>query len=86
MIHELKTHSDPFYAVLIGTKRFEFRHDDRTPRFEVGDGLRLREWTGVAEWAGDPYTGRELLVRVTYLLRGPAFGIPAGYVCMSIEP
>jgi hypothetical protein len=29
MIHELKTHPEPFYAVLIGTKRFEFRRDDR---------------------------------------------------------
>ena len=87
MIHELKTHPDPFYAVLIGTKRFEFRRDDRP--FQVGDVLILREWSpGEHAWGHDlPYTGRFVRARVTYLIRGPSeFGIPAGYVCMSIEP
>lgn len=87
MIHELKTHPEPFDAVQAGTKRFEFRRDDRP--FQVGDVLILREWSpGEHAWGHDlPYTGRFVRARVTYLIRGPSeFGIPAGYVCMSIEP
>jgi ASC-1-like (ASCH) protein len=83
MIHELKTHPEPFQAVLDGTKRFEFRVDDRMPRFKEGDTLRLREWAPMREHR---WTGRQVQVRVTYLLRGPEYGIPFGYVCMSIEP
>lgn len=40
--HILKTHPDPFAAVLSGEKRHEIRVDDRG--FAVGDVLELREW------------------------------------------
>lgn len=84
MTHELKTFPHPFAAVVKGTKMFEFRCDDRTPGFRVGDRLVLREFH---KDDGPPgaYTGRSLTVVVTYLLRGPDFGIPEGFVCMSIE-
>jgi hypothetical protein len=79
-IHELKTHPEPFQGVVDGVKHFEFRLDDRVPRYELGDRLLLREY--------DPhrmdYTGRSHLVVVTYVLRGPAFGIPEGFVCLSV--
>lgn len=76
-VHDLKCHPDPFQAMALGHKTFEFRKDDRG--FREGDLLRLREMFG-------DYTNREILMRVTYLLRGPAFGVPEGFVVMSVSP
>jgi ParB family chromosome partitioning protein len=78
MIHELKCWIDPFWEVRRGRKTFEFRRDDR--RFEEGDRLVLREW---GEGCG--YTGEAIEVEVTYILRGPSFGIPVGFAVMSIK-
>jgi hypothetical protein len=78
-VHELKTWPVPFRAIKGGAKRFEYRKDDRG--FAAGDLLRLREWTP----GYNRYTGDEVLARVTYLLR-KGFGLPDGYVVMSIEP
>ena len=76
--HELKTWPEPFAAVWNGEKRYEVRADDRG--FAVGDNLRLREWLPCSE----DYTGREMACRVSYLSRGPDWGLPAGLVVMSI--
>lgn len=76
--HELKTWPGVFSAIKRGDKRFEYRYNDRG--FHVGDRLRLREYNP----ATGEYTGRELRVRVTYIARCPDFGIPDGYVVMSI--
>lgn len=80
--HDLKTWPIPFDAVVSGAKRYEYRRDDRVPRFEVGDVLLLRRW--------DPrtrdYTGRWMRRVVTYITRGPDFGVPRGYCIMSIAP
>lgn len=79
--HELKTWPQQFLALRAGVKRFELRQDDRG--FEVGDLLHLREYDPVMQ----SYTGHELRARVTYLLRGPAFGgLAEGYVVMSVDP
>jgi hypothetical protein len=75
--HDLKCHPEPFNALVVGDKTFEFRKDDRG--FELHDLLRVREWHG-------EYTGRCMLLNVTYLLRGPAFGIPEGFIVMSVSP
>lgn len=61
-IHELKCWPQFFDAIAEGRKRHDLRRShDRD--FEVGDRLRLREF--------DPreqeYTGREQVVRVTYV-------------------
>ena len=85
--HILKTWPEPFEAIIEGKKTFEFRKDDR--EFEVGDTLVLKEWELDAS-INEPldyfyFTGREHRCFVTYLLRGPAFGIPVGYVIMSID-
>jgi ParB family transcriptional regulator, chromosome partitioning protein len=77
-VHELKTAPSSFRPVVEGYKTFEFRRDDRG--FDVGDILRLREWTPAGS-----YTGRSIDVEVTYILCGPAFGVPRGYVVMAIE-
>jgi hypothetical protein len=65
MIHELKTHGSFFQAILKGNKTFEVRKFDR--EFEVGDGLLLQDYDPGA-MRGWRYTGRELLVKVTYLM------------------
>lgn len=77
-VHSLKTHPDPFRAVRERLKYFEFRRDDRG--FEVMDGLMLKEW--------DPFTGaftgQEEFRMITYIARGPAYGIPEGFCVLSI--
>lgn len=94
--HVLKTHPKPFSAQLRGIKNFEFRKDDRG--FTDGDLLILEEWTPEPFNKPDPdapfsdgidvpvgYTGRCCVRRVSYLVRGPDFGIPDGFVVMSTE-
>ncbi len=76
--HVLKTWPEPFQAVFVGRKQFEFRRDDRG--FQVGDRLELHEWDPKTE----EFTGREWTVKVTYIVQGPKFGIPEGYCIMSV--
>jgi len=78
MRHELKCWPDEFQATCRGQKTAEFRRDDRG--FAVGDGLLLCEWDPTSE----RYTGGQLYVTVMHIERGPDFGIPEGYVMMSI--
>jgi hypothetical protein len=80
--HRLKTWPGPFQAVLDGRKRFEVRRDDRG--FSVGDELLLCEWEpdGIATGY---YSGKRVMVRVTYLLEGERWGIERGFVVMGIE-
>jgi hypothetical protein len=79
-IHDLKCWPEPFQGVVDARKLFEFRRDDRG--FKVADLLLLREW----EPARGDYTERMLMVRVTWIERGPAWDIPEGHVVMSILP
>lgn len=79
-VHELKTWCEFFEAVVDGRKTFEVRRNDRD--FLVGDVLLLREWAHTDE----TYTGRSARRVVTYVLRGPAFGIEAGYAVLGIGP
>jgi hypothetical protein len=85
--HVLKCWPAGFEAITDGRKTHEFRKDDRG--YRVGDLLILREWDpaqprlGVAD---EPhYTGRQAICHVTYISRGPEFGIPEGYVVMSVS-
>ena len=79
MRHNLKTWPSEFVAVEKGVKRAEFRKDDRG--FAVDDTLLLCEWDPLT----NSFTGNQLLVFVKHLVRGPSFGIPDGYVMMSID-
>lgn len=74
-VHELKIEKKYFDEQQIGRKNFEIRKDDRSPRFEIGDKLVLREYV-----KGE-YTGRVLTRRITYILRGEY--CPKGYCIMS---
>lgn len=88
MDHELKTDALVFDAVKRGEKTFEIRKDDRD--FVVGDVLILRKTvhSGEEMKQGAPlyYEGEPLRQRVSYILRGPCYGLAAGWVIMSIEP
>jgi hypothetical protein len=75
--HSLKTWPKYFRAIIDGSKKFELRKNDRD--FHVGDTLKLEEWDAVAE----EYTGRTVLMRVTYLIQGE-FGLPEDMCIMSI--
>ena len=78
--HELRCHPGPFESLWDETKTFEWRKDDRG--FEVGDRLHILEWDDEKK----KYLCRGMWFRVTSISRGPAFGIPEGYVIMSIIP
>jgi hypothetical protein len=77
--HSLKTHPGEFQDTKAGLKLAEFRLDDRD--YQVGDVLILEEW--------DPetrkYTNDVLWALVRHVQRGGKFGIPDGYVMMSID-
>jgi Domain of unknown function (DUF3850) len=77
-VHHLKTHPEPFGAILDGDKNFEFRKNDRD--FAEADLLVLQEY----DPAEKTYTGRTISARVGYILRAPYFGVPKGYVCFSL--
>lgn len=78
-VHHVKIWPEYFAGVVSGTKRFELRKDDRG--YAVEDLLHQQEW----DPATQTYTGSDAWFRVTYICRGPAFGLEAGHVCMSIE-
>lgn len=74
MIHELKCGPAPFQAVLDGVKHHEIRSEADGRRFAARDVLHLREWRDPAHHAD-----------VTYVSRGPDWGLPAGVAVMSIR-
>ena len=77
--HRLKAWPASFSAIYEGDKRAEFRKDDRG--FDVDDQLILEEY----DPATGNYSGRRMMRLVTHILRGPDFGVPEGYVVMSIR-
>lgn len=79
VLHHLKIHPEMFEAVASGVKGFEYRVNDRN--YKVGDILNLNEWHPVEEF----YTKRSIKVEVTFILEGDQYGVPAGYVIMSVK-
>jgi hypothetical protein len=75
-IHELKTWPKYFHAGKTGEKPFEVRKNDRD--YQVGDLLKLQEWSHPVG-----YTGDEVTVQVTYILNDPAF-VKDDHVVMGI--
>lgn len=63
---------------LTGNKTFEIRKDDRN--YEVGDYIMMKEIDPDSE----KFTGRFMIVWVSYLLRGSDFlGVEDGYVALA---
>lgn len=81
IVHDLKCWRDPFSAVWDWCKLFEFRRNDRD--YTVNDTLWLREWHEHHHY----YTGREIRVRITYILdRGFGVDVPSGHCILSLDP
>lgn len=87
-IHELKTWPEFFAPLFAGEKTFEVRKNDRD--FQPGDQLRLREWQptdfheGMAPVEGK-YTGAEVEVTITYVMRGGRFGIDPEFAVLGFH-
>ena len=84
-IHELKTDSELFQAVVEGRKTFEIRFNDRD--FKVGDELVLLETIHTLEEQmthNKPllFSGNELRKTVSYVLSG--YGLQDGWVILGI--
>jgi hypothetical protein len=82
MIHELKTWIDYFSLVADGKKTFELRKNDRG--FLAGHELLLREYDKDKEL----YTGRKLLRRITFVLKGDEaeqLGLKKGFCILGLE-
>lgn len=79
--HILKTWPEPFNAVRKRIKSYEVRVNDRD--FHVGDALVLREWCPERK----AYIGvlGDVVRTVTYITKGPDFGLPENLVVMSID-
>lgn len=77
MIHSLRTEKRFFEDVKIRKKNFEVRKNDRG--YKVGDYLALNEWEN------DAFTGRSMMVKVTYILDEGQF-CKEGFVTMAIKP
>ena len=74
--HKVKYWPVFFQLMLNALKRFDLRRDDRPEGFQVGDQLLEQEWDPTIEEPYGPgeggkykgYTGREVLVRVDYIM------------------
>lgn len=77
-VHHVKTHPEPFDAILDGDKNFEYRKNDRD--YEEGDLIVLQEYEPEAK----KYTGRQVQARIGHVLTGPGFGVPVGFACFSL--
>ena len=78
--HRLKTWPEFFKAVADGRKKFELCKNERG--FEPGDLLELVEY--------DPQQKREtgaapIICKAGYILRGPCFGLEAGFCIIQIR-
>jgi hypothetical protein len=78
MVHELKTWPEYYMRVVSEDKNFELRKHDRD--FQVGDILHLKEF--IPEKGG--YTGRMVIRKITYLLKGGSMGLEDGFCIMSL--
>lgn len=76
MTHELKIAPVYFREVLMESKRFEVRKNDRD--FKEGDTICLKEFDGTK------YTGSEIIVKVGFVL-ADFEGLRPGYCVFSIQ-
>jgi len=76
----LKIWPSHFLAVESERMKCQWRRDDEH-RFEIGDVIILEEW----DPSTNGYTGKELKVEVTHVLRAPQFQIPENHAVLSIK-
>ena len=75
--HELKTWPEYFEEIKTGDKTFEIRKNDRN--FKIGDEILLDEY----EPKLDRYTGRQLLGKITYIIRDFPIALKDNYIVFS---
>jgi hypothetical protein len=78
--HTLKTWREPFDAVLLGTKRFEVRRNDRC--FQSGDTVVLKRWHQDKHCFDS--TAAELTFQIGWMLHGGQFGIEPGFCVFQL--
>ena len=85
--HTLKTDPAVFDRSAMGRKPWEIRLNDRD--FQVGDTVTLQETkhSGAEMRNGAPldFTGTELNGQITYVLRGPKYGLADGWCIFSVD-
>jgi ASC-1-like (ASCH) protein len=91
MIHELKTLTKYFHAVVSGNKNFELRKNDRD--FKVGDILMLKEFNLQEKYEpveGEKayFSGKKVLRQITYIFKDitESMGLSKDYVILGIKP
>jgi hypothetical protein len=77
--HEVKIWPENFTPLDHGEKTAEYRKDDRG--YAVGDIVVAKEWDPNTE----RYTGRVTIRRISHIVRGGCFGMPVGYVMISLN-
>lgn len=76
--HTLKIFPEYFDAIILGTKTFEIRKNDRD--YQVGDELILKEWNGTK------FTGKEVRRFVSYIYHGcREYGLSEGYCVLALK-
>lgn len=81
-IHDLKVSDlSVFDALYCNSKNFEWRKEDDR-RFELGEVVRIFLYQEGGRQAFCP----PLTKLITSILRGPQYGVPAGYVILGLEP
>ena len=78
-VHKLKTWPTYWQAVAAGEKTFEARKNDRD--YQVEDRLLLLPFDPEAGC----YLAGSIEAEITYVLRGPSFGVEAGWVVMALR-
>lgn len=78
MVHELKTVNPFFNDLMLQTKTFELRRNDRD--FKIDDILILKEYS-----VDEGYTGREEKRKVTYILEDFFPALSKDYVILGIS-
>lgn len=78
--HELKCWPAPFQEVWDERKPFEIR-SEKDRHFNVGDTVVLREWCP----DGQDYLGRWARHTITYVTRGPSWGLPVGLAVLGLS-
>lgn len=86
--HVLKTDPEVFEQSWKGNKHWEIRVNDRN--YQIGDRVVLKEmkYTNFEMmWSGKPliYTGRVIIGTITYIMRGPQYGLSALWVIFSLS-
>jgi len=73
VVHQLKSHPEPFSAVWAGEKTHEIRLNDR--RYKFADTVRLKEWNPDSK----KFSGRAVDIIITHIRFSPDSGGPGPF-------